>query len=397
MRIIKADYLFDGYKISNNKIIVVNNDNFIIDILPFNPYKNYKNIEIYKGILTPGFINSHCHIELSYLKNKIKKHIGLKNFILSIKEYLNKKYFFAYKNRYIEKAHLEMIKEGIVAVADITNTLDSFKIKNQSKTIKYHTFMEIIDLIPLYIENKFKKFLNITNCRNLNISITPHSPYSVSEKMLKYIGDNSNYLSYKKKLINYNIITIHNQESNSENILFKYKKGDMIDLYQKLKYDINNIKIYNKTSIKTYLNWLKNRKILLVHNTYTSYNDMIFANNTCNVYWCFCPNANLYINNILPAKYMFNNKNILLGTDGYASNDKLSILSEMITLQYYYPFIKTEQLLKWCTINPANFFEWNDLGKLKIGLNPGINLITNITNNILLTNKSKVKIIVKKN
>ena len=51
-------------------------------------------------------------------------------------------------------------------------------------------------------------------------------------------------------------------------------------------------------------------KILLVHNTYTSKEDIQFvkeeiSNLGSQVYYCTCPNANLYIENKLPNYHCF--------------------------------------------------------------------------------------------
>ena len=33
-------------------------------------------IEVYSGIISPGFVNAHCHLELSHLKGKIPQKTG---------------------------------------------------------------------------------------------------------------------------------------------------------------------------------------------------------------------------------------------------------------------------------------------------------------------------------
>jgi len=120
------------------------------------------------------------------------------------------------------------------------------------------------------------------------------------------------------------------------------------------------------------------QKTLLVHNTFTSKADVEFAEAYHpNLYWCLCPNANLYIENRLPDVDMLRNAGvkITLGTDSLASNNRLSIFAEMQTLQINFG-IDFDDLLKWGTINGAEFLGVEErYGSLEPGKRPGINLV----------------------
>ena len=41
-------------------------------------------IEKFRGILSPGFINAHCHLELSHMKGFIPEKTGLVDFIFKV-------------------------------------------------------------------------------------------------------------------------------------------------------------------------------------------------------------------------------------------------------------------------------------------------------------------------
>jgi cytosine/adenosine deaminase-related metal-dependent hydrolase len=135
---------------------------------------------------------------------------------------------------------------------------------------------------------------------------------------------------------------------------------------------------------------------MLVHNTYSTLEDINWAHLYSSViYWCFCPNANLYIEDRLPDFQTFINSScrIIIGTDSLASNHSLSVLEELKTISRHAPYIKLDILLKWGTLSGADFFGWKqDLGSLEKGKRPGINLITDVnTETLALTETSTVK------
>jgi cytosine/adenosine deaminase-related metal-dependent hydrolase len=126
------------------------------------------------------------------------------------------------------------------------------------------------------------------------------------------------------------------------------------------------------------------RKILLVHNTYTSENDFEFiksqiSNDKTEIYFCTCPNANIYIENKLPNYNLFIEQDALMtvGTDSLASNHSLSILDELKTITKHFPEIALQTLLTWATKNGAEFFDFKSLGTIEKGKRPGLNLLKN--------------------
>ena len=118
---------------------------------------------------------------------------------------------------------------------------------------------------------------------------------------------------------------------------------------------------------------------MLVHNTFTNKHDIEFAKLLhYQLFWCLCPNANLYIENTLPNINLLLEEgcNLTIGTDSLASNTSLSIFDEISTIIKHYPAIKLEHLLRAATFNGAKFLGIeNDFGLIEKNKNPGINLI----------------------
>ena len=127
------------------------------------------------------------------------------------------------------------------------------------------------------------------------------------------------------------------------------------------------------------------QKILFVHNTFTTQSDIQFiksqiSNLRSQIYFCTCPNANLYIENKLPDYSLFIRENVqmTIGTDSLASNWSLSILDELKTISKYFPEIPLHTLLIWATKNGADFLGLNQLGTIEKGKKPGLNLLKNL-------------------
>lgn len=89
MKSFKADYVFpvNAAPIKNG-IVTVDKFGKIIAVAGPDDYSeaNHTTIEQVSGAICPGFVNAHCHLELSHLKGKIAQGGGLVNFIKSIQK-----------------------------------------------------------------------------------------------------------------------------------------------------------------------------------------------------------------------------------------------------------------------------------------------------------------------
>ena len=386
MKIFKADYVFpvcaDPIK---NGFVTVDDLGKIVAVTDQNPPDKTVPVEQLNGIICPGFVNTHCHTELSHLKDKIKQQTGLVNFIMDVQKARGADKAAILDN--VIKADNEMYENGIVAVGDISNTDCSIPVKAASK-LYYHSFIETFGFLPEQAEETFKKALELlAEFKPQPCSITPHAPYSVSKELFKLI---------KKYCDNdQNLISIHNQECEDENKFYRYKSGTFLDLYNAFGIDIKYFKPQARNSVQSILPLLSSKQeILMVHNTCTNLKDIYFIKRfDRNINWCFCPNANLYIENRLPKVELFVGQgyNLTLGTDSLASNSKLCILSEMRTLQKNFPTLSTATLMEWATINGARFLGIDEeKGTIEVGKTPGLNLITGL-DGLKITPETKVR------
>ena len=386
MKSFKADYVFPVCAGPvKNGIVTVDDAGRIISVTSSNNMPNESPVETLSGIICPGFVNTHCHLELSHLGGKIEQRKGLVDFIKGVQQYRGVDSGLVTDAAL--RADSDMYDNGIVAVGDIANSNSTVGIKANSK-LYYHTFIETFGFLPERARDVFNNAVALLNeFKPQACSITPHAPYSVSKELFRLINKYSN--------TGQNLISIHNQECEDENRFYRYKLGSFNDLYAHFGIDISYFKPQARNSVQAIIPLLTSKqKILLVHNTCTNLKDIYFMKRfDRKIHFCFCPNANIYIENRLPKVDLFVGQgyNLTLGTDSLASNHKLCILSEMRTLQEGFPALSTEQLIKWGTLNGAEYLGIDDeKGTIQPGKMPGLNLLTGM-DGLKITPETKVK------
>lgn len=378
-RKLSADYIFNGKKfLQGDHVLIVNEAGIIQDIVSTKDAG--ADVQTFRGMLCPGFINAHCHLELSHMKGLIPEKTGLVDFVFDI---VTKRHFSIEEIAdAIEKAEEEMIHNGIVAVGDICNNISTLHQKTKQR-LAYYNFVEVSGWFPPVAQTRFEHSKNFydqfTTQHSPFTSLVPHAPYSVSDELWNYI----------QPFFPGKTITIHNQETAFENELFQNNAGDFIRMYNIMKIDNSHFTATGKTSLQSYFQRMVAAKnTILVHNTFTSEEDVQFVNRessivneTLQTFFCICINANLYIENKIPPVELFrkNNCNIVIGTDSLASNHSLSVLDELKMISWHFPEIPTEELLQWSTINGAKALQMeNKLGSFEKGKQPGIILIENL-------------------
>lgn len=326
-------------------------------------------LEYYKGILIPGFVNTHCHLELSHLKGKMNTGTGLLSFIESV-----------VKLRDITQHEIDdaliaadqyMWSQGIQAVGDISNKRDTFSVK-RSSPIRYYSFVEMFDFLQGEMNLSFSGNEEVFADAPDPKSLVPHAPYSVSKTLFKKIN-RFNTASHT--------VSIHNQETSAEDELFRLGAGGFYRFYQLFGFTLDHFAATGMSSIQYALdNMDPNQRTLFVHNTLTSPEDIDAAHDwSAHVFWATCPNANMFIENKLPNYEFFLDAKarMTIGTDSLSSNWQLSVLEEMKTISRFQSYVPFDTLLQWATLNGAQALGMdNELGSLEAGKRPGVLLLT---------------------
>jgi cytosine/adenosine deaminase-related metal-dependent hydrolase len=369
MRKIAANYIFPvAGKPVKNGYLVLDDKGTIMEVVDTGgQIPEIEGLEYYSGVLVPGFINAHNHVELSHMHNTIEQGLGMDEFVSQIP-----------KNRWAEpevirKATFDqmayMYSRGTNGLGDISNTADAFEAKKESKMHTY-SFVEVFQLGDMKYDEITGAALAVDKQlgkMGLKGSYVPHAPYSVPENLYDFIRQNTS----KGK-----IGSFHFREHPQE------RERELYTLKQQLGY----LLVYDK--------------LLMIHNIHLSAEEKLtveceFQRQKKEVYWCLCPNSNLFIGGKLPDFDMFLQapENVCLGTDSLASNTKLSVLEEMKTIVKNQPNIDFSTLLQWATINGAKALGMEKaLGSFEHGKEPGVLLLENFDfANMQISGSTEVK------
>lgn len=345
---------------------------------------------IRKGAIVPGFVNAHCHVELSHLHQKFRKGTGMAGFIDQINElrdWAGKEAKQVLVREWMDK----MWNDGVSAMADISNDDSSFDIKKEHPMYT-RTFLEVFGSEPEMCEGVMKEVSELNEVADkagIDAAPTPHSCYTMSPQLLSA----SAAAGLAKGFISY-----HSQESHEEEELLMSGSGAMYE--NRKRSGMSTPPVTGESSLKYFIDRLAavvsapyDEQILLVHNVCLSQEDIDAAMKVMNnVYWAICPLSNMFIHNVLPPVALMreNGLDIALGTDSLSSNDDLDMVKEMYCLHENFKEVPMNEILIWACLNGARFLKKDHiLGSISVGKRPGIVLISDIDGDGYVTAASR--------
>lgn len=346
--------------------------------------------EVIDGAIVPGFVNAHCHLELSHLHKKFRKGTGMAGFIDQINA-LRDWASDDVKTELVRQWMDKLWKDGVSAVADISNDASSFPVK-KSSPVYTRTFLEVFGTEKEDCESvmySVSELNKVAESYGIDAAPTPHSCYTMSPELLSAssaAGLGSGFLSY------------HSQESQEEEDLLISGTGAMAE--NRRRAGMSTPPVTGQSSLKYFIDRLSAAKdapydehILLVHNVTLQQDDIDAARKVMNnVFWAICPLSNLFIHNALPPVRLMrdNGLAICVGTDSLSSNDDLDMMSELICIHENFPEVPMDEIFRWACLNGASFLGKDNIyGTLTPGKKPGIVLVTELDEDGYLTGRSR--------
>lgn len=359
LRRIASHYLLTPSGLRPRPLLTLADDGTVVDVAAWRDLDREAGVEFYAGILLPGMVNAHCHLELSYLRGAIPSGGGFAAFA---REMGARRTLFGAEERLraIAAADARMWHDGVAAVGDVANGESAFAVKERS-AIRYRTFAEVFGLqadSTAAVEGLL---------RHAATSLTPHSTYSVPDALFRKVcGEGDAPLS------------IHFMESPAEAALYR-GEGELAAWYVARGWKCDFLQ-YGSPAERIVASVPPTRSVLLVHNCCVTQReiDRVMAHFTAPVWWCLCPGSNRYISNLRPPVELLrdNGLNICVGTDSLASNDALSLLDELRLLGEDIPLAER---LRWVTSGGAAALGLDgELGAVEPGRRPGVVLLSGV-------------------
>ena len=260
-------------------------------------------------ITMPGLVNTHSHVAMTLLRgvgDDEELQTWLNDYIWPKEAKLDEK--LVYDGSKLAMA--EMIKTGTTTFNDMY-----FYMEETAKAVEESGIRGVLGygMIDLFDDEKRKQEIKATknlikNSHNtangrVQVAVAPHAPYTCSEELL----------SESKKLANKHNLKLHIHVSETQqevNDLEKQRNQtpfeylDSIDLL-----DENTIAAHGVWTTDNEMKLLKEKQVSISHN----------------------PSSNMKLaSGIAPvSKYIKNDINVAIGTDGVSSNNNLDMFSEM--------------------------------------------------------------------
>lgn len=322
--------------------------------------ENYDQIiDAQAKIMLPGFINTHTHAAMTLMRgyaDDMPLDSWLQNKIWPFESKIGSDDIYWGSLLAI----LEMIKTGTTSFADMYFAMD------KTAAAVEESGMRAVLAAGLIEANDGQKGLNDALDFALEFNqqaegrittmLAPHAPYTCGR----------DYLIKIKELARKNNLAVHIHLSESKKELADFKK----------EYQQSPIKFLDD------FDFFDNH-ILAAHCVHLEAGDLeIMADNKVNVAHNPASNAKL-ANGIAPVeKYLTNEINVSLATDGVSSNNSLDLLNEARMASYLQKIktedptvLNTDQLLKMLTKNGAQSLNLANLGLIKEGYKADLILI----------------------
>jgi aminodeoxyfutalosine deaminase len=376
MRAVHADAVVTGdAETLRDGAVVLDADGTFADVGPASellPRHGGIAVERVHGVVLPGLVNAHTHLELSALRGRVPGGAG---FVPWVEQLIGVRAEFVPEQdtRAVEDAVQELDDCGTAAVGEVTNTLAAVRML-ASRGIVGCVFHEVfgvekeplerrVDALPRTVEEQVGSWPS----RELAYSPAVHTLYTthpdVVRRILRDVRDRGQRTS------------VHLAEHAAERRFLEHGDGPIPEWFEarlKLRRDLLEWPGESPVAFADELGAL-GPHVLAVHLTDARAEELELVARRGNPV-VFCPRSNLFIETRLPPLLAARAAGLLpaLGTDSLASNASIDVLAEARALWDRFPTVPATELVRMATWEGARALGREDVGRIARGARAGL-------------------------
>lgn len=355
--------------------VVLEADGTVLEVGPaaeILPRHQGAQVERVEGVLVPGLVNAHTHLELSALRGEVP---GGRGFVPWVEGLIGARACASPgdTDRGVARAVVELDAAGTVAVGEVTNTLAAVGalVRGGFAGAVFHEVFGVerersmARIAALAAE--WKSAFGGLGDHELTYAPTPHTLYTTHPEALRALLDAGRRAG--------GLMSLHWAEHPGEREALENGTGPVVEwTTQRLKIPVAHQSWPRRPLMDvTAAAGALGEDVLLVHLTDAGRDELRRVADACAPV-VLCPRSNQHIEGRLPPLGEMLEAGIApaLGTDSLASSPSLDVLGEARCLGSAFPTVGAHHLLAMATWNGARALRRPDLGRIARGARPGL-------------------------
>ncbi len=327
--------------------------------------KTDKVITLPGSIIHPGFVNAHCHLELSFMKGRLRNRAPFTRWISDLVALRNKTGVRVI-DRGIKVGINRLLATGCATVGDVTsmNRVSKPLIRSGMRAVVFH---EALGYDPATAPERFNDLKSRIESAPVSATVSngvsPHAVFSVSPQLM---SSAAKYARSKKLPV-----AIHLCETLEEVEYSRYGTGPFRQFLDSFGFDRTSAKHPGSTPLNA-VN--KNGALpcaLAIHMNHPAHGDLTTLKKM-NAGVAYCPGSNHWfrrkkVDHPLE-KLLSRNIPVGLGTDSLASNNDLDMRAEARLVMNSFPEMPITKIFDLITTDAAVALGMKDgVGTLRVG------------------------------
>jgi len=355
----------DGPVIENGAVILRNGR--IEAVGPATSLYDKPVIDYGDGVICPGFVNAHTHLDLTSLAGRVPPSADFADWLCRLMDNLAAAPPTRERSQQAMLSGIEQsVSAGVTMVGDITRVPQWAREVLAESTLRGVSFGEVIAIGKRrdMLEERLAAAASLEHqTERLREGISPHAPYTVEPDAMRACADRARTLRAP--------LSIHLAETVDEERFTRSRDGRLATYLQELgvwdeRIPVSGcgpVELASKTGLLT-------ERTIVAHANYVTDSDIVrIADSGASV--AYCPRTHDAFGH-RPHRFrdmIAAGINVCVGTDSLASNPSLSILDELRFLRERHPDIPGGELIAMGTIRGARALGFERVaGSITVGM-----------------------------